>query len=135
LATLKDPEIKPIDQTSARFYNRVAYDLGFSGMANSNEEGDRLARLMGNKSIMMMGNHGVLVTGRSVAEAYDKLYYLERACQTLVLAYSTGQPVNVMSQEVAERTAREWEDYGDQDIAHFEEMKHLLDVEDPSYAE
>jgi ribulose-5-phosphate 4-epimerase/fuculose-1-phosphate aldolase len=84
---------------------------------------------------MMMGNHGVLVTGLTVAEAYDRLYYLERACQTLVLAYATGQPLHVMSHDVAERTAREWEEYGGQDIAHFEEMKHVLDAEDPSYAE
>ncbi len=135
IACLQDPEIKPIDQTTARYYNRVAYDLGFSGMANSEDEGDRLARLLGNKSIMMMGNHGVLVTGLTVAEAYDRLYYLERACQTLVLAYATGQPLHVMSHDVAERTAREWEEYGGQDIAHFEEMKHVLDAEDPSYAE
>jgi ribulose-5-phosphate 4-epimerase/fuculose-1-phosphate aldolase len=133
IASLEDPEIKPIDQNTARFYNRVAYDLGYSGMANSNEEGDRLSRLLGNKSIMMMGNHGVLVVGKSVAEAYDKLYYLERACRTLVLAYSTGKPLHVMSAEVAERTAREWEDYGDQDVAHFEEMKRLLAVRDPGY--
>ena len=135
LAALQEPEIKPIDQTTARFYNRVAYDLGYSGMANSDDEGDRLAKLMGNKSSMMMGNHGVLVAGKSVAEAYDKLYYLERACRTMVLAYSTGQPLHIMSQDVAERTAREWEDYGEQDVAHFEEMKLLLDAQDPSYAE
>jgi ribulose-5-phosphate 4-epimerase/fuculose-1-phosphate aldolase len=135
LAALADPEIKPIDQNTARYYNRVAYDLGYSGMANSAEQGDRLSQLLGNKSVMMMGNHGVLVIGNSVAEAYDKLYYLERACRTLVLAYSTGRPLHAMSHEVAERTAREWEDYGEQDVAHFEEMKLLLDARDPSYAD
>ncbi len=134
IASLEDPEIKPIDQTSARYYNRVAYDLGYTGMASSDDEGDRLARIMGNKSIMMMGNHGVLIVGRSVAEAYDKLYYLERACQTLVLAYSTGKPLHVMSHDVAERTAREWEDYGEQDVAHFEEMKLVLNAQDAGYA-
>lgn len=135
IASLKDPEIKPIDQNTARFYNRVAYDMGYAGMASSEDEGDRLSRLLGNKSIMMMGNHGILVVGRSVAEAYDKLFYLERACRTLVLAYSTGQPLHVMSAEVAEHTAREWEDYGEQDTVHFEEMKLLLDASDPSYAQ
>jgi hypothetical protein len=53
----------------------------------------------------------------------------------MVLAYSTGQPLHIMSQDVAERTAQEWEDYGEQDVAHFEEMKLLLDAQDPSYAE
>jgi len=109
--------------------------MGYAGMASSEDEGDRLSRLLGNKSIMMMGNHGILVVGRSVAEAYDKLFYLERACRTLVLAYSTGQPLHVMSAEVAEHTAREWEDYGEQDTVHFEEMKLLLDASDPSYAQ
>jgi ribulose-5-phosphate 4-epimerase/fuculose-1-phosphate aldolase len=135
VAALQDPEIKPIDQNTARFYNRIAYDLGYSGMANSDEEGDRLSRILGNRSVMMMGNHGVLVVGKTVAEAYDKLFYLERACQTLVLAYSTGQPLHIMSHEVAERTAREWEDYGEMDVAHFEEMKLLLDARDATYAE
>jgi ribulose-5-phosphate 4-epimerase/fuculose-1-phosphate aldolase len=135
LAALQDPEIKPIDQNTARFYNRAAYDLGYSGMASSNDEGDRLAHILGNKRTMMMGNHGVLVTGSTVAEAFDTLYYLERACRTLVLAYSTGQPLHIMSHEVAERTAREWEDYGGQDVAHFDEMKRILDEREPSYAE
>jgi ribulose-5-phosphate 4-epimerase/fuculose-1-phosphate aldolase len=75
----------------------------------SGTEGDRLARLMGNKQIMMMGNHGILVCAASVAEAYDLAYYLERACRTLVLARQTGQPLSVMTPAVAEKTAQEWE--------------------------
>jgi ribulose-5-phosphate 4-epimerase/fuculose-1-phosphate aldolase len=134
IASLADPEIKPIDQNSARFYNRVAVDMSYGGMANTDDEGDRLARLMGNKSIMMMGNHGVLICGSSVAEAYDLTYYLERACRTLVLAYQTGQPLHVMAPEVAEKTAQEWEADRDQFHAHFAEMKRILDKQDPSYA-
>ena len=93
IASLADPEIKPIDQNTARFFNRVAYDRHYGGLAENDDEGARLVRVLGNKSIMMMGNHGVLVTGSSVAQAFDNLYYFERACQTLVLAYSTGQPL------------------------------------------
>lgn len=135
IASLADPEIPPIDQNTARFYNRVAFDLGFGGMANSSEEGDRLAALMGNKQIMMMGNHGILVCANTVAEAFDATYYLERACRNLALAYQTGRKLHVMSPEVAEKTAREWEDYGDQSFAHFDEMKQILDAEDGTYAE
>ena len=135
LAGLADPEIKPIDQNTARFYKRVAYDLGYEGMANSDAEGNRLAGLLGNHKTMMMGNHGVLIAAASVAEAFDELYYLERACQTLVLAYSTGQKLNVMSDAVAERTARDWDLYTDSAFAHFDEMKKVLDRKDPSYAE
>jgi ribulose-5-phosphate 4-epimerase/fuculose-1-phosphate aldolase len=135
LAGLADPEIKPIEQNTARFYNRIAYDLGYEGMATSEDEGERLARLLGNRKTMMLGNHGVLVAAASVAEAFDELYYLERACQTLVLAYSTGKPLNIMSDKVAERTARDWDLYADSAFVHFEEMKKVLDRKDPSYAE
>ncbi len=135
IASLADPEIKPIDQNTARFFQRAAYDQGYNGMASSDEEGDRLASLLGNRKTMMMGNHGVLVVADTVAEAFDQLYYLERACQTLAIAYSTGQPLNVMSDAVAEKTASEWEDYGGMEEAHFAEMKRILDEEDPSYAD
>lgn len=135
LAGLADPEIKPIDQNTARFYNRVAYDLGYEGMANSDAEGNRLAALLGNRKTMMMGNHGVLIAAGTVAEAFDELYYLERACQTLMLAYASGQKLNVMSDKVAEQTARDWDLYTDSAFAHFEEMKKILDRKDPSYAE
>lgn len=134
VASLANPEIKPIDQNTARFFNRVAVDMQYGGMANSDEEGDRLARLLGNKSIMMMGNHGVLVCAATVAEAYDLTYYLERSCRNLVLAYQTGQELHVMSDAVAEKTAQEWEADREQFHVHFSEMKSLLDDVDPSYA-
>jgi ribulose-5-phosphate 4-epimerase/fuculose-1-phosphate aldolase len=135
VASLHDPEIKPIDQNTARFYNRVAVDMGYGGMANSDAEGDRIARLMGNKSIMMMGNHGILVCAPTVAEAFDLTYYLERSCRNLVLAYQTGQKLHVMTPAVAEKTAQEWEADRDQFHSHFAEMKAILDDTDPSYAE
>ena len=135
LASLANPEILPIDQNTARFYNRVAYDMEYGGMANTDAEGERLGRLLGNKQIMMMGNHGIMVCASTVAEAFDLAYYFERACRNLVLAYSTGQKLHVMSPAVAEKTAQEWEADRDQFHSHFAEMKAILDAEDPSYAE
>jgi ribulose-5-phosphate 4-epimerase/fuculose-1-phosphate aldolase len=135
LAGLADPEIKPIEQNTARFYNRVAIDLGFAGIADDDAEGERLVRALGNKSRMMMGNHGILVTGETVAEAFDDLYYLERACQTLVLAYSTGQKLSIMAPDLAERTAQGWFAYKDAAFSHFAELKAMLDEKDPSYAD
>jgi ribulose-5-phosphate 4-epimerase/fuculose-1-phosphate aldolase len=134
VAALADPEIKPIDQNTARFFNRVAIDLGYGGMANTDAEGDRLAQLMGNKSIMMMGNHGVLICAATVAEAFDLTYYLERSCRTLVLAYQTGQKLSVLSDAVAEKTAQEWEADREQFHVHFSEMKLVLDELDKSYS-
>jgi ribulose-5-phosphate 4-epimerase/fuculose-1-phosphate aldolase len=134
IAALADPMIKPIDQNTARYFNRLAVDDSYTGMADSEQEGARLARLLGNKSRLMMGNHGVLVIAGSVGEAFDDIYTIERACQTLVQAYSTGQPLKVLPDEVAENTAQDWERIVDFSVAHFDEMKRVLDAEDPSYA-
>jgi ribulose-5-phosphate 4-epimerase/fuculose-1-phosphate aldolase len=129
VASLADPEIKPIDQNTARYFNRVAFDMDYGGMANTDAEGDRIARLMGNKQIMMLGNHGILIAASTVAEAFDLTYYLERACRTLVLAYQSGQKLHVMSDVVAEKTAQEWEADRDQFHAHFAEMKKVAGIE------
>ena len=133
IASLADAEIKPIDQNTARFFNRIAFDMDYGGMANTDNEGDRIAKKLGNKQIMMLGNHGILVCAETVAEAFDLTYYLERACRNLVLAYQTGQKLHVMTDAVAEKTAQEWEADRDQFGAHFEAMKDILDKEDKSY--
>ncbi|WP_307269877.1 class II aldolase and adducin N-terminal domain-containing protein [Labrys wisconsinensis] len=134
VAALADPTVPPIDQNTARFYNRIAVDRAYGGIADSAAEGARLADILGNRRVLMMGNHGVLVVAPTIAEAFEDLYFLERACQTLVLAYSTGQPLNVMSPELAERTAVDWEDYSGMSFAHFDELKRALDRQDPAYA-
>jgi ribulose-5-phosphate 4-epimerase/fuculose-1-phosphate aldolase len=133
LASLKDPDIKPIDQNTARFFRKLGVDLGFGGIANDAAEGQRLAAAFGNKSVLIMGNHGVSVTGRTVAEAFEELYFLERAAKVLVLAYSTGQPLNVMSDDLAQKTAEGWLPYNEQAFAHFDYLKRQLDKADPSY--
>ncbi|MFZ2100659.1 MAG: class II aldolase/adducin family protein [Oricola sp.] len=135
LATLKDPIIKPIDQVTARFHNRLAYDLSFGGIATEEAEGERIAGTIGNHRAVMMGNHGVTTVGETVAEAFDAMYHLERAARTMVLAYSTGRDLNVMNDALAEATAAEWDVYKDAEFAHFAEMKRILDAEDPSYAD
>jgi ribulose-5-phosphate 4-epimerase/fuculose-1-phosphate aldolase len=132
---LADPDIKPLDQTSARFYKRVAIDADYGGIADNVTEGLRLTRALADKRVLMMGNHGVLVVGDTVAETFDALYHLERACRTLLLAYSTGQPLRILSSDIAERTALAWEQEGAQAAAHFEQIKAMLDAEDRSYTE
>ena len=74
-----------------------------------------------------------LVEAKTVAEAFDALYHLERAARPMVLAYSTGQPLEIMPDALAEITAAEWEDYTDSQFAHFAEMKRVLDIEEPDY--
>jgi len=133
LSTLKDPRILPLDNNTARFYERIAYDTDFGGIATSDEEGKRIMGTFDGKKALMMGNHGVTVVGATVAEAFESLYYLEKACKTMVLAYSTGQALNVMPHELALETAASWDDFKGAGDAHFEQLKAMLDKKDPSY--
>lgn len=131
LATLADSTMLPIDQNCARFFNRVAVDADYGGLALE-EEGERCTSLLRDKRIMLMGNHGVMATGPSVARAFDELFYFERAARTLVTAYMTGQPLRVLDDDVAEKTARQWEQLSAAD-KHFQELMAILDVEEPEY--
>ena len=133
LSTLKDPRILPIDNNTARFYERIAYDTNFGGIASSDQEGKRIANTFAGKKALMMGNHGVTVIGETVAEAFEELYYLENACKTMVLAYSTGQPLNVLPHELARETAKSWDEFHGQSYAHFEQLKEMLDKKGSSY--
>ncbi len=133
LATLKDPTIYPIDNNTCRFYKRIAYDLDFGGIAVNEQEGERIANTFKGMRAVMMGNHGVSVIGDTVAEAFDQLYYLEKACKTMVLAYSTGQPLSILSPELAEQTAQSWQEFAGAADKHFDYLKSWLDQTDPTY--
>ena len=82
---------------------------------------------------MVMGNHGLLVTGDTVATAFNRLYYFERAAETLVKAYGTGRELRVLSDEIAEKTAEAIECYPSLVEGHFNELKAILDEEEPDY--
>ena len=134
LTSLEDSRLLPIDQNSARFFGRIAHDECYGGFALAAEEGRRIAEALGDRPILFLKNHGVIVTGRSVAEAFDELYYLEMACRQLVTAYSTGRPLRLISDNLAAEVAGEWADYAGFADAHFAELKAILDGEDPGYA-
>ena len=134
LSCLADPSIPPIDQVSARYFRRIAIDTGFDGIADRLDEGERIARALGTHRRLMMGNHGVLVVAPTVAEAFDDLFHLERAARTVVTAYSTGRPLAVLPDAVAEATAIGWESYVDAEHIHFAEMRRVLDRRGEDYA-
>lgn len=131
IACLDNPEILPIDQNTARYFNRIAYDSHYGGMADSVAEGQRLAQLLKDKKRLMMGNHGVLIGSHSIGVAFDDMYTIERACQILSIAYATQQPLKILDHQVAEKTALDWESIEDFSEAHFSEMKNMLLREDP----
>ncbi len=128
LACLKDPELKPIDLNTARFYRRIAYDRDFGGMADKVAEGQRIATAIGENAALIMCNHGVAVSAETVPEAFEHLYFLERACATLLKAYGSGQPLNELSPELAASTADEWDAYADMAFAHFVHLKAELEA-------
>jgi len=135
LACLKDPRLPPIDQNTAMFFNRTVIDDNYGGLAFE-EEGERCAQLFNDpsKKVMIMGNHGVMVIGATVAETFNRLYFFERAAETYIRALQTGMELNVLSDEIAEKTARELEDYPEQDVRHLAELKAILDDEGSNYA-
>lgn len=121
-------------QNSARFYNEIAYDDDFGGIAVDINEGDRMAEVMGDKRILFLANHGVVVVGDTVAQAFDDFYYLERAAQVQILAMQTGRPLKVMSEELARMTHDQFMGFTANAELHFDALKAMLDEEEPSYA-
>jgi ribulose-5-phosphate 4-epimerase/fuculose-1-phosphate aldolase len=123
LASLTDSTLPPIDQNCATFYNRTVIDESYGGLAFEGE-GERIATMMTDpkKKVIVMGNHGIMVVGATVAEVFNRLYYFERAAETL-------------PHEIAEKTARELEEYPDQDTSHLSELKAILDEEGSNYAQ
>ena len=116
-----------------RFYNRVALYKEFGGLGFE-EESKKMANCIGNHNILLLANHGILTAGPTVAQAFDDLYYFEKACETYITALSTGKKLNIASPEVAEKTAQETENYSiDMGKLHLKALRSILDKEDSSY--
>lgn len=135
LACLEDSRLPPIDQNCCTFYNRVVIDDDYGGLAFG-DEGARCAALLTNRKqkVMVMGSHGVMVIGDTVAETFNRLYYFERAAETYIRALQTGLPLRRIPDDVAEKTARQLEAYPEQDTRHLAELKAILDAEGSDYA-
>ncbi|KAG0728409.1 putative aldolase class 2 protein PA3430 [Chionoecetes opilio] len=100
LACLEDFEIRPVHQNSLRFWNRVAYDPSYQGVAYAFEEGERMARILGNKEILLLANHGVISVASTVSMAFENLYFLERAAMVQMLAMATQKKLREVPEEV-----------------------------------
>jgi len=136
LACLQDSRLPPIDQNACIFYNRIVIDEDYGGLAFE-DEGARCAALMTDpkKKVMVMGSHGVMVIGDTVADTFNRLYYFERAAQTYITALQTGLPLRRIPDDIAEKTAQEIENYPDQDARHLAELRLILDAEGSDYAD
>ena len=134
LASLDDSNLPPIDQNAASFYNRYVIDENYGGLAFE-EEGERCAAMLNDplKKVMIMGNHGVLVIGADVADVFNRFYYFERAAETYINSLWTQKPLRILSDKIAKKTALELENYPDLSLIFFDNLKALLDEEEPSY--
>jgi ribulose-5-phosphate 4-epimerase/fuculose-1-phosphate aldolase len=140
LTRLEDPRIKEIGQTEVGLAGDIAYDDTYTGPAFEPTEGERLAKILGCKGILFMANHGVTTVGASVAEAYDRLYYVERAAQVQIYAMWTGQRLKQLPEPVVQKTIN---DIGGARFyagatpaeRHFEALKRILDRRELDYVE
>jgi ribulose-5-phosphate 4-epimerase/fuculose-1-phosphate aldolase len=125
-----------ISQNSMYFHGHVV-SLEYGGLADAADEGLRIGGAVREEiNIVIMENHGVLVIGRDVADAWHKLYFLERAAEVQVLASSTGQNLIRVPEDVAVQTAAQWAKENSQHATHlFEAVKRRLDRENPGYAD
>jgi ribulose-5-phosphate 4-epimerase/fuculose-1-phosphate aldolase len=135
LTLLEGARLEMVEQNALRFHDDIAYDDTYNGLVVDNAEGDRLARVLGSKRVLFLANHGVIVVGPSVAEAFDLMYYLERACRLQVLARSMGGKLRAVRPEVVREACRmmraDAPQYAD---AHFSALKRILDREEPGYS-
>ena len=135
LTLLEDGRLEMVEQNALRFYDDIAYDDTYNGLVVDEAEGDRLARVLGTRRVLFLANHGVIVVGATVAEAFDSLYYLERACRLQVLARMMGGKRRPVRPEVVERTYRLMlTDAPQYAGAHFSALKRILDREEPAYS-
>jgi ribulose-5-phosphate 4-epimerase/fuculose-1-phosphate aldolase len=134
LTMLADSRLILAEQNALDFVGRIAYTDEYDGAGSTAiDHGREIAEALGSEhSILFLKNHGIVVTGASVAEAYTDLYTLERACRVLILAMSTGRPLAIVADEVAQKSAA---DNADNDFkhGHFAAMLKVLDEVDPSY--
>ncbi len=131
---LEGGRLEMCEQNALMFDDRIAYDDNYYGLALDNDEGDRLARAMGNRPIAFLASHGVIVSGATVADAFTDLFYLERAAQFQMIARATGGPLRTVPDEVRRSVRRQFaEERPRLAERHFSALKRILDREEPEY--
>ena len=95
----------PLSQHAMLFHGRVAYHDS-EGLALDMDERERLATDLSDKAVMILRNHGTLVAGTTIPEAFSMISHLEKALQAQIDALSSSQELTIPSDEVAAATAR-----------------------------
>jgi ribulose-5-phosphate 4-epimerase/fuculose-1-phosphate aldolase len=126
--------ILPLNQISMEFQGRVAIH-DYEGIAADDNlsERERLVRDLGDKPCMILRNHGLLSVGRTVAEAFYWMWYLEQSCRIQLAAQSSGVPLSVPPPEVVERSRAQFGTGPTKGWLPWQALKRKLDREQPGY--
>lgn len=121
-------------QTSLKFHGRIAVDEHYNGLALDNAEGQRIAEAAGDANVILLKNHGPLVLGPSIAEAWDDLYYLERAAEVQLKAMASGRPLKSVPESVAVAASKQMAEGAAESAAlHLESIKRQLCRSEPAF--
>ena len=136
LTMLEDGRFEMCGQNALMFDGRIAYDDHYAGLALDENEGDRMAKIFGDKSVLMLASHGVIVTGENMAEAFTDLYYLERAAMNQVMAQGTGKKLRRVADDVRAVTRKQLKaELPKVATRTFTAFQRILDREEPEYRE
>ena len=133
-----DDGLLPLSQWAMRFYNRLGYH-DYEGVSLDMDERERLQRSIGNHPVLVLRNHGLLATGRNIAEAFSSTYHFERSAEAqlkIQAATASGQKVVVPDADTCERQAAQFSDGNLARLPGQREWPALLrlcDRLDPSY--
>jgi len=133
LALLEDPSLALSHHNNLLLNDRVVYDTGATAPVDDDAEGDRIAALMGDKTIMVMGAHGVKVVGATVHEAFDECYIAERTCMYQMTAMATGQKLRALPEGSRRGWTGPWGEKIDARL-HLDAWRRVLDREGSDYA-
>ena len=134
ITLLEKGRLEMVEQNSLMFDGRIAYDDNYRGLVLGDDEGNRIANQIGNKSILFMASHGIIVTGPSVEDAFNDLYYLERAAMLQVLAKSQGGRLRNISKQVRQNTQQQFiSETPKLANRHFTALRRILDKTEPNY--
>lgn len=120
---------------SALLHNQIAYH-DFEGITVNDDEKPRLIANLGDKSLMILRNHGLLAGGRTIPEAFQNLWAMERACQVQVTTDSTGRPNIPVGPEIlakSEQLMAMQAMGGPSGELEFKALTRLIEKIDPSY--
>ena len=133
LSMLKDNRLRPYGQQALRFHTKCAYYDHYNALAHQQDEGERMAEALADRSVLFLGQHGVIVGGPTVGQTFHDLYYLERACMNQVMALWTGQELRVIPDEEGRKAEAQYDGQRSEAELHFTSLKRVLAKEDSAF--